>query len=405
MRMHHATIILLVLLEYMGNVQFTYMRRVYYDTVCLANQHERIDRESNPHSDNIRTWIQCTRPLSYDTESNRIRQNMQLGLDWFGVVRDPEKKCTLPMTSILISSVIPTGNIAFLHRYRVKILEASLSTAVLGSTPFHELFLLWPGCSVEVTVGFVASISTTESDFALEWVLMLVSPVWIPSSSFSVLLLLFCLSLSGFWRSELGLGFGMFVSSVPGMQTWVSRACGRGSQAGFPGGGCSDRVPRAFVMDSLRSRDQDAVVKLSVASQNWTRWATFWDCMNWMKYGRAPLSWSTSGRVRHRRDLVSSSALTACLVPVPRSPYLLSSSLNSRFRLVSFPRLPFLCSPDWSFLIWAKAPPFGRLVPVSTGLLWVGYGGDLEVAVWGAPWPCEGWGVLAGDCLLSAWMK
>ena len=34
------------------------------------------------------------------------------------------------MTSILISSVIPTGNIASLHRYLVKMLEASLSTAV-----------------------------------------------------------------------------------------------------------------------------------------------------------------------------------------------------------------------------------------------------------------------------------
>ena len=158
----------------------------------------------------------------------------------------------------------------------------SCSLPVLGSTPFHELFLLWPGCSVEVTVGFVEAISTTESDFALECVLMLVSPVSIPSSLFSVLLLLFCLSWSVFWSSEFGLELGMFVV-ISGTQKWLSRAGGRGSLAGFPGGVCSDRVPRAFVMDSLRSRDQDAVVKLSVASQNWTRWSTFWACMNWIK--------------------------------------------------------------------------------------------------------------------------
>ena len=37
---------------------------------CLAQGHKRCDRpgrDSNPHSDNIRTWVQCTRPLGHDT--------------------------------------------------------------------------------------------------------------------------------------------------------------------------------------------------------------------------------------------------------------------------------------------------------------------------------------------------
>ena len=36
---------------------------------CLAQGHKRRDRpgrDSNPHSDNTRTWVQCTRPLGYD---------------------------------------------------------------------------------------------------------------------------------------------------------------------------------------------------------------------------------------------------------------------------------------------------------------------------------------------------
>ena len=32
---------------------------------CLAQGHK--DRDSNPHSDNTRTWVQCTRPLGHDT--------------------------------------------------------------------------------------------------------------------------------------------------------------------------------------------------------------------------------------------------------------------------------------------------------------------------------------------------
>ena len=37
---------------------------------CLAQGHKRRDRpcwDSNPHSDNARTWVQCTRPFSHDT--------------------------------------------------------------------------------------------------------------------------------------------------------------------------------------------------------------------------------------------------------------------------------------------------------------------------------------------------
>ena len=37
---------------------------------CLAQGHKRHDRPgraSNPHSDNTRTWVQCTRPLGQNT--------------------------------------------------------------------------------------------------------------------------------------------------------------------------------------------------------------------------------------------------------------------------------------------------------------------------------------------------
>ena len=37
---------------------------------CLAQGHKRRDRpgrDPNPHSDNTRTWVQCTRPLGHDT--------------------------------------------------------------------------------------------------------------------------------------------------------------------------------------------------------------------------------------------------------------------------------------------------------------------------------------------------
>ena len=37
---------------------------------CLAQGHKRSDRpgqDSNPHSDNARTWVQCTRPHGHDT--------------------------------------------------------------------------------------------------------------------------------------------------------------------------------------------------------------------------------------------------------------------------------------------------------------------------------------------------
>ena len=40
---------------------------------CLAQRHKHHDqtcRDSNPHSDNTRTWVQCTRPLSHDTPQN-----------------------------------------------------------------------------------------------------------------------------------------------------------------------------------------------------------------------------------------------------------------------------------------------------------------------------------------------
>ena len=37
---------------------------------CLTQGHKRHDRpgrDSNPHSDNTRTWVRCTRPLGHDT--------------------------------------------------------------------------------------------------------------------------------------------------------------------------------------------------------------------------------------------------------------------------------------------------------------------------------------------------
>ena len=42
---------------------------------CLAQGHKRRDwpgRDSNPHSDNTRTWVQCTRPLGHDTPERQI---------------------------------------------------------------------------------------------------------------------------------------------------------------------------------------------------------------------------------------------------------------------------------------------------------------------------------------------
>ena len=36
---------------------------------CLAQGHKRRDWDLNPHSDNARTWVQCTRPLGHDTHN------------------------------------------------------------------------------------------------------------------------------------------------------------------------------------------------------------------------------------------------------------------------------------------------------------------------------------------------
>ena len=41
---------------------------------CLAQGHKRRDqpgRDSNPHSGNARTWVQCTRPLGHNTAKTR----------------------------------------------------------------------------------------------------------------------------------------------------------------------------------------------------------------------------------------------------------------------------------------------------------------------------------------------
>ena len=43
---------------------------------CLAQGHKRRDRpglDLNPHSDNTRTWVQCTRSLGHDTPMNECR--------------------------------------------------------------------------------------------------------------------------------------------------------------------------------------------------------------------------------------------------------------------------------------------------------------------------------------------
>ena len=50
---------------------------------CLAQGHKRRDRpgrDSNPHSDNIRTWVQCTRPLGHDTP-----MGIEQGKGWYFV--------------------------------------------------------------------------------------------------------------------------------------------------------------------------------------------------------------------------------------------------------------------------------------------------------------------------------
>ena len=49
---------------------------------CLAQGHKRRDRpglDSNPHSDNARTWVQCTRPLGHNTP--KLIQELQI-LTW-----------------------------------------------------------------------------------------------------------------------------------------------------------------------------------------------------------------------------------------------------------------------------------------------------------------------------------
>ena len=49
---------------------------------CLAQglkQHDQPCRDSNPHSDNTRTWVQCTRPLGHDTPC--------MSLEWFHVIK------------------------------------------------------------------------------------------------------------------------------------------------------------------------------------------------------------------------------------------------------------------------------------------------------------------------------
>ena len=54
---------------------------------CLAQGHKRRDRpgrDSNPHSDNTSTWVQCTRPLGHDTplSCNKLAILCHLSSPW-----------------------------------------------------------------------------------------------------------------------------------------------------------------------------------------------------------------------------------------------------------------------------------------------------------------------------------
>ena len=48
---------------------------------CLAQEHKRRDRpgrDSKPHSDNTRTWVQCTTPLGHDTPRHTYKNYQKL---------------------------------------------------------------------------------------------------------------------------------------------------------------------------------------------------------------------------------------------------------------------------------------------------------------------------------------
>ena len=56
--------------QHTGPTALRPIRRTKQLFKCLAQGHKHRDqpgRDSNPHSDNIRTWVQCTRPLGHDT--------------------------------------------------------------------------------------------------------------------------------------------------------------------------------------------------------------------------------------------------------------------------------------------------------------------------------------------------
>ena len=58
---------------------------------CLAQGHKRRDRpgrDSNPHSDNTGTWVQCARPLSHDTRII-VYLMIQQGPDTLGLWTTP----------------------------------------------------------------------------------------------------------------------------------------------------------------------------------------------------------------------------------------------------------------------------------------------------------------------------
>ena len=69
---------------------------------CLAQGHKRRDRpgrDSNSHSGNTRTWVQCARPLGHNTHGPlRYLRTTAWGLPHWGCVSEPNQIPSLPVS-------------------------------------------------------------------------------------------------------------------------------------------------------------------------------------------------------------------------------------------------------------------------------------------------------------------